>query len=150
MEHLALEHLIQPVVENEGYSFVGIECLNQSGNLTIRIYIDKDAGISTEDCSKVSLRVGSLLDVESELVYGKYNLEVSSPGLNRRLFTFEQCLRSVGAEVRIHLKSSQQGVKKLQGVLRSAKEGNLYLVLDGTEVEIAFDSIRKINVVPKW
>jgi len=83
-----LNELIQPVVEAMGCELWGIEQLSMGRYSTVKIYIDSKKGVDIEDCAKVSRQVSSLLDVEDP-VNGEYTLEVSSPGLNRRLFKLD-------------------------------------------------------------
>ena len=83
-----LTNLLQPLVEDLGYEFVGIERSSNPKNPVLIIYIDTPDGIAVEDCEKVSREVAALLDVEDPIP-GQYRLEVSSPGLDRPLFTLE-------------------------------------------------------------
>lgn len=80
-----LNALLGPVVEAMGYEFWGLEYLQGRGAV-LRIFIDKDDGISVDDCAAVSHQASGVLDVE-DLISGEYNLEVSSPGMERPLFT---------------------------------------------------------------
>ena len=103
-----LNELIQPVVEAMGCKLWGIERLSMGRYSTVKIYIDSKVGVDIEDCAKVSRQVSSLLDVEDP-VNGEYTLEVSSPGLNRRLFNLDHYAAFIGSAVRIRLKRPYEG-----------------------------------------
>ena len=150
VQHLALEKLVTTVIEDNGYEFVGLEYLPHGKQVVLRIFIDHATGVSVNDCQKVSSMIYCIIGVETNLLRGDATLEVSSPGLDRKLFTFEQCVKHIGVEIKVHLKVAHNGRQNFQGVLRSAKEGILYLVANGSEVEIAFAAIQRANVVPKW
>ena len=83
-----LYEIITPVVEGLEYELVGIEYLPQGKHSLLRVYIDQEAGIALEDCSKVSHQISAVMDVEDP-ISSNYNLEVSSPGLERPLFVEE-------------------------------------------------------------
>ncbi|MFC1696447.1 ribosome maturation factor RimP, partial [Pseudomonadota bacterium] len=99
MRSVKLTHLLQPLVEDLGYEFVGLEHGSNTKNPVLAVYIDSEDGIAVEDCEKVSREVAALLDVEDPIP-GHYNLEISSPGLDRPLFTLEQFGRFVGEVAR--------------------------------------------------
>ncbi|VTR34599.1 ribosome maturation protein RimP [Actinobacillus pleuropneumoniae] len=77
-----LEELVSDTIESMGFELVGIECQRAGRFLTVRLYIDKEGGVTIDDCSDVSRQVSAILDVEDPIA-DKYNLEVSSPGLDR-------------------------------------------------------------------
>ena len=147
-----LQALIQPAVESLGYELVGIEHLPQGKHSLLRIYIDSENGITIDDCEKISHQVSGVLDVE-EAIHGHYNLEVSSPGLDRPLFTEEQFKRFSGQAVKVKLAVPLNGRKKLKGVIRNVSEGNIELEVDDEQegeqlVTVPFTSIDKANLIP--
>ena len=121
-----LSELIQPVVEAMGCELWGIEQLSMGRYSTVKIYIDSKKGVDIEDCAKVSRQVSSLLDVEDP-VNGEYTLEVSSPGLNRRLFKLDHYAAFTGSEVRIRLKRPYDGQRKYSGQLRGGEGDEIIL-----------------------
>ena len=147
-----LQAVIQPSVENLGYELVGIEYLPQGRHSLLRIYIDSENGITIDDCEKASHQISGLLDVE-DVVHGQYYLEVSSPGLDRPLFTEEQFQRFSGQPVKLKLSVPLNGRRKLKGIIRGVSNGNIELEvndeqLDEKEVAVPFSSIDKANLIP--
>ncbi|MBT4161985.1 MAG: ribosome maturation factor RimP [Gammaproteobacteria bacterium] len=143
-----LTDLIQPVVEGLGCELWGIERLSMGRHSMLKIYIDNEDGVDVEDCARVSRQVSSLLDVEDP-VSGEYTLEVSSPGLDRRLFRLDQFEAYAGAEIRIKLKRPYEGKRKFTGRLRGVEGDEVVLGQDGEEVLFPFEAIERANVVPE-
>lgn len=129
-----------------GLELWGIEHLMRGRSSLLRIYIDSDQGITIEDCERVSRQVSGILDVEDPLP-GEYTLEVSSPGLDRPLFSFEQYQRFVGEVVNLRLRAPIDGRRKFKGVLEKAEADQITLTVDGALVNIAFAQIEKANIV---
>jgi ribosome maturation factor RimP len=142
-----LIELIQPVVEAMGCELWGIEQLSMGRHSTIKIYIDAEKGIDIEDCAKISRQVSSLLDVEDP-VNGEYTLEVSSPGLDRRLFKIDHYAAFIGSEVRIRLKRPYEGRRKYSGQLRGIEGDEIILGYQDEEIMFPFEEIERANVVP--
>jgi ribosome maturation factor RimP len=142
-----VQNLIEPVISALGYELVGVEYLSQGRRSLLRIYIDHSDGINVHDCERVSHQVSGVLDVE-DVIRGQYTLEVSSPGLDRPLFTKEQFERYIGSEVNIRLSIAQQGRKKFKGILRGIDDTNVFLNVDEEEISLPFNAIEKANLVP--
>jgi ribosome maturation factor RimP len=142
-----VQNLIEPVISALGYELVGVEYLSQGRRSLLRIYIDHTDGINVHDCERVSHQVNGVLDVE-DVIRGQYTLEVSSPGLDRPLFTKEQFERYIGSEVNIRLSIAQQGRKKFKGILRGIDDTNVFLNVDEEEISLPFNAIEKANLVP--
>ena len=100
--------------------------------MTVRLFIDKDGGVGVDDCADVSRQVSAILDVEDPIA-DKYNLEVSSPGLDRPLFTLEQFQRYVGEDIAVHLRIPVLDRRKWQGKLEKIENDMLTLIVDGQE-----------------
>ena len=90
-----LQDLLESVVSGMGYEFVGYELHGRGSGKVLRVYIDKKGGVMLDDCSRVSYQISAILDVEDP-IQGHYSLEVSSPGLNRPLFTLEHYQQQIG------------------------------------------------------
>ena len=144
-----LNDLLQPLVQQLGYEFVGLEYLNNPKQSVLRIYIDGDDGVGLEDCETVSREVAALLDVEDP-IRGHYNLEVSSPGLDRPLFTPEQFERFAGEEARLTLFAPVDGRRKFKGVIDGADASLVRLNVDGETVELEHANIAKARLVPDY
>ncbi|OBY52674.1 ribosome maturation factor RimP [Aggregatibacter aphrophilus] len=144
-----LQELVQGSVEDLGCELWGIECQRVGRYLTVRLFIDKEGGVTVEDCADVSRQVSAVLDVEDPIA-DKYNLEVSSPGLDRPLFTLNQFERYLGQEILLHLRIPVVDRRKWQGQLAKIENDMITLIVDGKEQVLAFGNIQKANVVPKF
>jgi ribosome maturation factor RimP len=144
-----LNNLLQPLVEDLGYEFVGFEHNRNPKNAVLVIYIDHDDGIAVEDCEKVSREVAALLDVEDPIP-GQYNLEVSSPGLDRPLFTLEHYQRFIGETASINCFAPVEGRRKFKGPILGVTGESVRLDQDGTEVLLELANIAKARLVPDY
>ncbi|MEZ5529817.1 MAG: ribosome maturation factor RimP [Porticoccaceae bacterium] len=145
-----LKAMIAPVVEALGCEFWGLEYLSSGRNALLRIYIDRaEEGVTVDDCEKVSRQVSSLMDVEDP-ISGEYTLEVSSPGLERPLYTLDQFQRYVGEDVAVRLRFPYEGRRKFKGRLNGVEGEDIVLVVDDHEYLFPVDSIEKANVVPRF
>ena len=144
-----LQEMHQGAVEDLGCELWGIECQRAGRFMTVRLFIDKDGGVGVDDCADVSRQVSAILDVEDPIA-DKYNLEVSSPGLDRPLFTLEQFQRYVGEDIAVHLRIPVLDRRKWQGKLEKIENDMLTLIVDGQEQVLIFGNIQKANVIAKF
>ena len=144
-----LQEMLQGVVEDLGCELWGIECQRAGRFMTVRLFIDKEGGVGVDDCADVSRQVSAILDVEDPIA-DKYNLEVSSPGLDRPLFTLEQFQRYVGEDIAVHLRIPVLDRRKWQGKLEKIENDMLTLIVDGQEQILIFGNIQKANVIAKF
>jgi len=142
-----LQALIEPVVSGLGYEFWGLEYLSHGKSSVLKVYIDAEGGIDVDDCAKVSRQISSLFDVE-EPITGKYSLEVSSPGMNRRLFTKEQYEVYKGARLKVSLRTPFEGQRKFTGLLCGLEDEDVILRVGDEEILFPYDDIDKATVVP--
>jgi ribosome maturation factor RimP len=149
MSQQRLNDLLQPLVESLGYEFVGMEYHNNPKQSVVRIYIDAEAGVGLEDCETVSREVAALLDVEDP-IKGHYNLEISSPGVDRPLFTPAQFARFAGEEAQVTLFAPADGRRKFKGVILDADDTTVRLEVDGDEVSLDFANVAKARLVPDY
>lgn len=148
MHERALDAMLRPAVEALGYELVGVEMLRNGRHSLLRLYIDTEKGITVDDCERVSHQVSGVLDVEDP-IRGEYTLEVSSPGLDRPLFSAEHYERFAGREVRVKLKVPVEGRRKIRGTLAGVSEGNV-LVQEGDETfSLPMDAIATARLVPE-
>ena len=143
-----LQDLVEPIVSSMGYEFVGLEYLSQGKHSTLRIYIDKPEGIMVDDCSKVSSQLSAMLDVEDP-IRGEYNLEVSSPGMDRPLFTAAQFEQFIGQKCTIRMKMPIDGQRKFTGLIKALVDGAVELETETKTVSLVVDMVDKANLVPE-
>ena len=141
--------LLQPLVEELGFEFVGLEHSSNPKNSVIRVYIDQPDGIDLDDCTRVSREVASLLDVEDP-ISGHYTLEVSSPGLDRPLFTLQQYDQFKGAEIKVTLFAPEEGRRRFRGKIMAVQDERIQLDLGDAEVALNIANIAKARLVPDY
>lgn len=144
-----LQAIIEPAVTAMGYELVGVEYLAQGRHSLLRIYIDSEHGITLDDCAEVSHQVSAVLDVE-DVIKGVYNLEVSSPGMNRPLFTAEHFVRFSGEQVEVKLRLPLNGRRKFKGTLQGVHDNHVVVEVDGEEYSLPIADIDKANLVAEW
>ena len=141
-----LNELLEPVVESLGFEFVGLEYLSGANPAVLRIYIDHEQGISVDDCADVSRQVSAVLDVEDPIA-SEYNLEVSSPGLDRPLFKASHYGLVIGERVKVQTKFPVDGRRKYTGTLLNADENQIELQVDNTQVTLSINDIEKGKLI---
>lgn len=144
-----LQAMLAPVVEALGYECWGVEFISQGRHSLLRVYIDHTNGIQVDDCEKVSRQVSGVLDVEDP-ISSEYTLEVSSPGMDRPLFTLEQFAKHAGEQVKIKLRSPFEGRRNFQGLLKGVEEQDVIVQADEHEYLLPVDSIEKANIIPRF
>ncbi|WP_144393244.1 ribosome maturation factor RimP [Pleionea sediminis] len=144
-----LNKLIEPAVEAVGCEFVGLEYVADGRHSVLRVYIDSENGVTIDDCADVSRQVSAVLDVEDP-ISGHYNLEVSSPGMDRPLFKLEHFERFQGEEVKLRSHTPVEGRRNFRGVLQAVEGDQISLNVDGHVFTVAFDNIDKARVVPDF
>lgn len=148
-KHDELKALLQPVVEAMDCELWGLEYFSQGRHSTVRLYIDGPDGVSLEDCERVSRQVSSVLDVEDPIT-GEYSLEVSSPGMDRPLYTLEHFARFAGEQVAIRLRTAFDGRRKFTGLLNGVEADDVLVVVDETEYLLPIELIDKANIIPRF
>ncbi|MDY7024842.1 MAG: ribosome maturation factor RimP [Pseudomonadota bacterium] len=142
--------MIRPTVEALGFELWGVEYLPNGKFAVLRIYIDHEQGISVDDCAEVSHHVSGLMDVEDP-IQSAYTLEVSSPGMDRMLFSAEQYAAFVGETLKLRLRLPVNKARKFSGRLLSVGETSFEFEPNGAApVEIAFKNVEKANVIPDF
>lgn len=144
-----LTQMLSGTIESLGFQLWGIEYLQAGKHSTLRIYIDSENGIFIEDCAETSRQVSAVMDVEDPISH-EYTLEVSSPGVDRPLFTAEQYARYVGEEVKIQLTMPVDGSRNMRGDVVAVEGQMLTLVVDNQTKTVAIDNIRKGNLIAKF
>jgi ribosome maturation factor RimP len=141
--------LLNPAVSALGYELLGVEFLSQGKHSLLRVYIDSDNGIGIEDCENASRQISAVLDVEDP-VSSQYSLEVSSPGLDRPLFTAEQFARFVGEHAVIKLHAQVEGRRKLSGKILAVEGQTITFAVDGDKLDVELNDIQKANLKYEW
>lgn len=145
-----VESVVTPVIEGLGFELIDSEYLNEQGRLVLRLYVDKPlGGISIGECADVSRAVAGVLDVE-DVVPQRYNLEVSSPGLNRPLKKLADFERFAGQNVRLKTKEPIQNRANYFGILKGIKGNNIIMVVDGVEYDLPHDMVAKAKIEHKF
>lgn len=144
-----LQALIAPVVEALECELWGLDYLTRGRSTTLRLYIEHAGGVTLEHCEKVSRQVSSMLDVEDP-ISGEYTLEVSSPGMDRPLFTLAQFGQYVGETVALRLRVPVAGRRKMKGTLQSVGANDVQLVVDNETYTLPYETIERANIVPRF
>ena len=140
-----LTELVQPTVEHMGYSLWGVERLGSGRRGRVCVYIDAEKGITFDDCAAVSQELMMILEVENVLNDDQV-LEVSSPGLDRKLFSHGQYVNHIGHEVDVRLHFAIDGKKRIRGVMTACNEDDM--VVDDQRIE--FEKVRFTRLVPQF
>src|SRR5213596_1181662 len=145
-----LRRLIQDVAESQGYELVDVEFKGSGKSSVLRVYIDKPAGVSHRDCELISEQVGTVLDVE-DLILSSYTLEVSSPGLDRKLVKETDYTRFDGKLARIQTRIPLNQQKVFRGRLQGFHDGKVRLESpQGDRMEIPLDVIQEARLEVDW
>lgn len=120
------EKLLLPIMERKNFELVDVEYVKEGSNYYLRAYIDKEGGITIDDCEEVSRELSDLLDAE-DFIPDAYFMEISSPGLGRQLKKDKDFARSIGEEVEVKLYKPMNGTKELTGILEAFDEANILL-----------------------
>lgn len=141
-----LETLIDPIVESFGCQLWGVEYRPLKNSALLRVFIDKEGGVSLDDCADISYQLSGMLDVEDPIQLA-YTLEVSSPGIDRPLLKPEHFQTYVGESVKIRLQWPVDGARNFRGQIQSADEAKIKLEQDGEVVELPYAAITKARLI---
>jgi ribosome maturation factor RimP len=144
-----LEKVILPIVSGFGYTWVGLQYFPQGKRSILRLYIDKPGGITLDDCERVSRQVDAVLNVENT-IKGDFTLEVSSPGIDRILFTAAQCEEYIGKDISVRMNVPIEGRRNFKGKLQSVQNDRLCILSEGKEITLSFIDISEARLVPEW
>jgi ribosome maturation factor RimP len=150
MKEDELHALLAPVISDLGLELVGIEFSPGHGGSLLRVYVDvADRPVTIDDCERASREISALLDV-NDPVAGRYTLEVSSPGLDRPLFTPEQFARFVGEAVKINVNLPLDGRRRFHGTIKAIDGDRITIEQDGEPVTIVHANIAKARLAPDY
>lgn len=140
------EDLLKPIMEEYQFELVDVEYVKEGGNWYLRAYIDKEGGITVDDCELVSRRMSDLLD-EQDYIEESYIFEVSSPGLGRPLKKEKDYVRSMGKELEIHTYRAINKEKEFYGILKAYDDQTVTIKMDdGAELTFAKSEISLIRL----
>src|SRR5215472_4083058 len=146
-----IEEIAQRVAESEGIELVEVEVKGNDGNRLVRISIDKPEGVTHADCELVSQQVGTILDVEDVVPGGHYRLEVSSPGVERKLLKPRDFERFQGKKAKVWLRSPIEGKRHWEGTLAGLAAGAIALdVGHGRTILFPFEQVLKAHLKFEW
>jgi ribosome maturation factor RimP len=141
-----LTDMLRPAVEEVGKELLGIEYISAGNNSVLRLFIDHENGIDVDDCAEVSRQVGAILDVEDP-INSEFNLEVSSPGLDRPLFDKPHYEAVIGEIIEVKLSIPLNGRRKFKGILVAIANDTLIVTVDGEDYDLVLGNIVKANLV---
>ena len=141
-----LNEIVKNTVEGLGFELWGYEYRPHSESALLRIFIEKENGIAVEDCAQVSRQIGAVLDVEN-IIPVAYILEVSSPGMDRVLFTAEQYQNYIGDTIKIRTRTPIEERRNFKGSLIKTSDTTVTLKIDNKEFDIPFETIDRARLV---
>ncbi len=136
-----IRELAEPVAAAEGLELILVECLKMKSRWLVRLFLDKDGGITLDDCANISNQLGDILDVH-DVPPGPYTLEVSSPGLDRPLERDKDFLKYRGAEIAVKLEEKLAGSRNFRGKM-------IDLVGEGEDKELLIEVLGTLHRIPK-
>jgi len=140
------EKLVMPIIEAEGFQLWDTEYVKEGADYYLRVYVDKEGGITIDDCVLVSRALEKKLD-EEDFIEEAYILEVSSPGLTRKLKKDRDFDRSIGRKVLVKLYKAENGGKEFTGILKGFDKDKVFITVDETDdIEFTRDNISTIRL----
>lgn len=144
-----LWELFEPVVNGMGCELVEIEHIPNPKHGILRLYIDREQGVTIDDCSAVSRQISALIDVEDP-IRGHFNLEVSSPGLDRPLRRLKDFQRFCGERVKIKTAMPLDGQRNFSGRLLAADAQSVTIETDTEELTLPMAAIARARLAPRF
>jgi ribosome maturation factor RimP len=141
--------IADPILSNEGMELVEIEYRRESKGWVIRLYIDKEGGVTLDDCTRISQEVGRSLDVE-DFISTPYTLEVSSPGLARPLKKEKDFMKYRNHMIKVKTIDPIENRRQFKGKLLGITENRIEIVMDGGVFQILLSNVAKANLEIDW
>lgn len=146
-----VREIAERVAGSEGLEIVEVQLLGGGGSRVLRIVIDKPDGVTHADCEFISQNVGTILDVEDVVPGGHYTLEVSSPGLERKLSKPQEFERFSGRKIKVVLRQAVDGQRHWAGLLKGFAEGKITLEPSpGKSLQFPLEQVEKANLKFEW
>lgn len=137
---------LEPILEDMGYELVDVAYGTRNGRWVLQVFMDKEGGVTIDDCARVSGEIGDLIDVR-DIIPHEYVLEVSSPGLDRPLKKRKDFQRATGRKVKIRTIEPREGRRNFTGRLDRVEGDMITVLVDGAEVSLFLADVDKANVV---
>ena len=144
-----IKEVLEPVINDLGFKVYDIIYEKEAQDYYLRVFIEKDEVISSDDCALVSQTIDPILD-EKDFIKGSYLLEVSSPGLERRLRNDDQLESAINSKIEVHTYKKVNEDKVLVGNLISFSESNIILDINNENIEIDRNNISTMKTVYEW
>ncbi|MCX5849477.1 MAG: ribosome maturation factor RimP [Deltaproteobacteria bacterium] len=135
-----IRQLAEPVVASEGMELIHVECIKMHSRWIIRLFLDKEGGVTLDDCTNISNQLGDIFDIR-DVIKGAYTLEVSSPGFDRPISRDQDFVKYKGSRVNIKTNVKIEGVKNFHGIL-------VDYIKDGGQEMVLIDIAGKIYRIP--
>jgi ribosome maturation factor RimP len=146
-----IEEIANRVAVSEGMEIVEVEVKGGGASRFVRISIDKPEGVTHGDCELVSQQVGTILDVEDVVPGGRYTLEVSSPGVERKLLKLHDYTRFQGKKAKVTLREPVDGRRSWEGTLAGIEDGLIRLDVEGgNPLRFPFEQVQKAHLKFEW
>ncbi len=147
MKEKLLSQLIQPVIEDLGYVLWGVEYMPQKNSAILRVFIDHENGINVDDCAQCSREISGILEVEDP-INGAYVLEVSSPGMDRVLFSAMQFSQFIGEHIQVKLAQPVLGARNIKGKIVSVSDDHIVVANEVMEYDFEMTNVMKARLKP--
>jgi ribosome maturation factor RimP len=134
------------ILEEMGFELVDVEYVSSQGRWVLRLFIDKEGGVTIDDCARVSSELGDLIDVKNFIDHS-YVLEISSPGLDRPLKKEKDILNAMNKRIKLKMVTPVKGQRNYSGYLRDFKDGTLHLETEGGLVALPWHEVEKANLI---
>lgn len=138
--------LVEVVLEDMGIQLIDVEYLSIRGRWVLRLYIDKEGGVTIDDCARVSREIGDVIDVK-DIISHEYVLEVSSPGLDRPLRKEKHIRDVIGMKIKVKMAVPVNERRNFTGLLKNFHEGDLILEIERGEVSLPWRDVESANLV---
>ncbi len=149
MKEKLLSQLIEPVIQDLGFTLWGVEYLPQKHSAILRVFIDHENGVNVNDCANCSREISGILEVEDP-INGAYVLEVSSPGMDRVLFNTEQFRQYIGEFVIVKLAQPVLGARNIKGTIESVSENEIVVANEVMEYGFEMANVMKARLKPAF
>ena len=144
-----IKQIILPILDSQEVELVDIELKGRLGSQVLRIFVDKDKGITLDQCTRVSREISYVLEIE-DIIQDKYRLEVSSPGVDRPLKNYKDFRRNIGRNVKIEYLKENDETETISGSIQTVDINSVAIHADNDVIEILLENIQSAKILPVW